>query len=58
MVSAVCAALYARSQNGGLGTHIDIAMLDCMVTVLEKTLIGWLAMGQQIGVLWYFCSFL
>ena len=49
MASAICAALYARTQNGGLGTHVDIAMLDVMVTILEKSLIAWTSMKEKTG---------
>jgi crotonobetainyl-CoA:carnitine CoA-transferase CaiB-like acyl-CoA transferase len=48
---SVCAALHDRLLNGGVGTHIDTAMFDCMVTVLEHSWINYASMKEISGAL-------
>ncbi len=41
---AICAAL-----RGGRGTHVDIAMYDATVSLLEGAALAWLATGDEPG---------
>ena len=45
---AITAALLGRSRTG-LGTHLDIAMYDATVSLLEGAALSWLATGQEPG---------
>ncbi|MDX2101909.1 MAG: CoA transferase, partial [Alphaproteobacteria bacterium] len=42
------AALYQRAQTG-LGTKIDVAMLDCQIAILENAIARYFATGQVPG---------
>jgi CoA:oxalate CoA-transferase len=44
----ITSALVGRARTG-LGTHIDIAMYDATVSLLEGAALSWLATGQEPG---------
>ena len=45
---AIGAALFDRERTGR-GTHIDIAMFDCMLTLMQSALAAYLATGKTPG---------
>ena len=45
---AITSALVGRARTG-LGTHLDIAMYDATVSLLEGAALSWLATGQEPG---------
>jgi len=45
---AITSALLGRARNGH-GTHLDIAMYDATVSLLEGAALSWLATGQDPG---------
>ncbi len=44
----ICAALLGRAQSG-TGTHLDVAMYDATVSLLEGAALSWLATGVDPG---------
>jgi CoA:oxalate CoA-transferase len=46
----ITAALHERARTGS-GTHVDVAMLDCQVALLENALARWAATGEVPGPL-------
>ena len=45
---AICAALVGRASSGR-GTHLDVAMFDATVSLLEGAALSWLATGEDPG---------
>lgn len=45
-VSAIIAALYHRDVNGGLGQHVDVSLLDCVISTMTHYASHYLISGD------------